>query len=105
MLRWVPILSTQLEQILLCKVELTTEWAIRGWERAGTESTGNQAAGGERALCVLGRGGCSRTHMHRHTRAHTHALSQLHLSRSHHLPAALTMLLFILSAYKVSSTC
>ena len=59
------------------------------------------------APCVLGRrqGGAG-THIHTHTHscARTPALAPLHLPSPHYLTNALTMLLFILSAYKVSST-
>ena len=51
-----------------------------------------------------GRGVHAHTHTHTHSCAHTQALAQLHLPSPHPLTTALIILLFILSAYKVSST-
>ena len=70
-------------------------WLSGSWRKAG--------------LLVYWAGGRG-VHAHTHTHTHTHscartlALAQLHLPSPHHFTTALTMLLFILSAYKVSST-
>ena len=68
-------------------------WLSGSWRKAGL------------LVCWAGgRGVHAQTHTHTHSCARTLALAQLHLPSPHHLTTALTMLLFILSAYKVSST-
>ena len=68
-------------------------WLSGSWREAGL------------LVCWAGgRAVHAHTYTHTHSCARTPALAQLHLPSPHYLTNALTMLLFILSAYKVSST-